>query len=351
MSRLLLLLYVATAACAQTPDSLRGLIEDGHFKRARAAAEARYKESPNDPEVVWALSRVRQIWGSLDEAQKLAEKAVALAPKEARYHFQLAEVVGQKAEKAGMISQIGLGRQFKKEADLTVQLDPRHTGALRDLMMFYLEAPAVIGGDKAKARSIAAEIARVDPVEGAVAEIDLARREKREVPAGELLRKAVEARPQSYSGRINLGSHLANRKKFDEAAQHAREAIRLNPGRVGGYSLLAAILVHQDKWSDLDALLGQAGEAVPDNLQPYFRAANNCLARKVELARAERYLQKYLSAGPEPGSPNEAVTRWRLALVLEQLGRKPEAVIELQTSLRIEPKNDQAKSDLKRLKG
>src|SRR4051812_12859266 len=88
------------AAGLQGQVSIQDLMDGGHYKRARAAAEAKYKETPNDAETLCLLSRVRQLWGRADEAEKLAEKAVALNPKEARYHFQLAEVVGEKAQKA-----------------------------------------------------------------------------------------------------------------------------------------------------------------------------------------------------------------------------------------------------------
>lgn len=117
----------------QSTNPIQDLMEDGHFKRARAAVQARYQEAPNDPEMLWRLSRIRQLWGNLEEAQQLAERAVALSPKDARFHFQLAEAAGQKAENASVFHQISLGRQFKKEADLTLQLDPKHIGAMKDI--------------------------------------------------------------------------------------------------------------------------------------------------------------------------------------------------------------------------
>ena len=249
-----------------------------------------------------------------------------------------------------MLSQIGLGRQFKKEVDLTLQLDPRHVGAMHDLVMFYVEAPGVIGGDKNKARAMAKGIAEIDPVVGATAQIDLARRLKEEPHAEELLRKAVASRVDSYDARINLGTYLANQKNFAEGEREAREAIRLISGRVAGYGLLAAVLVHQDRWADLDGVLAQSEKAVPDSLAPYYRAANNCLGRKVELPRAQRYLRKYLTMEPEPGSASMAVAHWRLGLVLEQMGRRSDAVKEVETAVRMDGGLTAAKADLKRLR-
>ncbi len=53
---------------------------------------------------------------------------------------------------------------------------------------------------------------------------------------------------------------------------------------------------------------------------------------------------------PEPGAPMLAGPHWSLAVVLEKLDRKPEAIRELQEALRLKPDFEQAKRDLKRLK-
>ena len=89
---------------------------------------------------------------------------------------------------------------------------------------------------------------------------------------------------------------------------------------------------------------------MPDNLAPYIRAANICAMNGAEPARGERYARRYLSQEPEPGSPGHAYARWRLGLILERSGRKPEAIAELESAVKLEP-NSPAKQDLKRLKG
>ena len=106
------------------------------------------------------------------------------------------------------------------------------------------------------------------------------------------------------------------------------------------------------RWPPADwpitAIRSEGEKADTDNLIPYYRAANNCLARKVELPRAERYFRKYLSQEPEAEAPNHAAAHWRLGLVLEQEGRKPDAIAELQAAAKMDT-NSPAKVDLKRL--
>jgi tetratricopeptide (TPR) repeat protein len=342
--------FVVAAAVGATlladQPSGQDLIDGGHFKRLRAVVATR---DANDPETLILTAAVKHIWGDLDAAEKLAERAVAADPNNARYHFRMAMIEGEKAQNASVIHQLGLARRFKKEAETTLALDPNHVRALHTMIDFYMQAPGVVGGDKAKAHAIADQLMKIDPAEGYRAQITLARYDKQEGRIEELLRKAVEARPANYDAQMALGDWCGSQKKFEEAERHAREAVRLHPDRAVPYGLLAVVLVHQDKWTDLDAVLAQSEKADADNLLPYFRAANNCLSRKVELARAERYFRKYLTQEPEPRQPTLSAAHWRLGLVLEQLGRKPEAIAELQQAVKLDA-NSPAKAELKRLK-
>src|SRR5262249_12011402 len=100
----------------------------------------------------------------------------------------------------------------------------------------------------------------------------------------------------------------------------------------------------------VDAALEKAETSIPDNLLPYFTAGVALFMEQKDLPRAERYFRKYLSQDAEGWAPSHAVARWRLAQVLEKLGRKPEAVAQLEIAVRAEPDFDKAKDELERLK-
>ncbi len=348
MRPILLLLCGSFAIHAQpSPETL---LEEGHGKRARALVEANFAARPTEPETLYLMSWVKQQMGDAPASVQLAEKAVAAEPKSARYHFRLAQALGEEAQKASAFKQLGLGRRFKKEVDAVLALDPKHVEALIDLMQFQLQAPGILGGDKAKAHAIPARIMAIDPVRGYFAEVALARHDKQPERIEELCRKAVEVRPGSYDARLTLAVYFANTapKRPADAETQAREALKINPGRIGAHNLLAGLLASQDRWNELDAALAQAEKEVPDNLTPYLRAANQCLARGVELPRAERYIRKYLSQDPELGASSHAVAHWRLGVALEKQGRKPEAIVEYQMAVKLDPASP-AKQDLKRL--
>jgi len=341
----------STPAFAADPE-LESLMERGHWKQVRALVEPRARPGSSDAPAISVMSRVELAFGNDRSALDLAERAVALDGASAAYHYHLAEVVGSMAQKAGPFKGLGLARHFKKEDDLAVALDPRNVGARRDLMEFYLQAPGLIGGDKKKARAMADTIARLDPAQGMLAAADLALAEKHEAEAEAVYRKALAARTRDYEVLVSTAGFFGrdSKKQWDIVEACGKDAIEVDPGRSGGYVVLASLYAHLERWSDLDALLARSEQALPENLNPTYQAGRILLADGKDLERAERYFRRYLSQEPEGGAPTLAHAHWRLGLVLEKLGRKSDALAEVETAVRLKPDLDAAKKDLNRLK-
>lgn len=308
------LVAVAPLVAGQSTPAER-LIAEGHWKRARAIVEARYAEAPNDPLANFLLSQIRNAFGDRDSPPKLAEKAVALDPSVAKYHRQMAEVIGVMAQQANMFHQFLLARRFKREIDAALALDPSDLQALRDLLEYYLLAPGIAGGDQEKARSTAARIAAIDPGEGFLAEARLAEFRKETGRVEGLLKKAAEAGTSNFRARESLAAYELSpaHLNLDVAAQQGREAIARDPSRVTGYSILAEVYAARQSWSELDALLDAAGKQVPDDLTPYYRAADRLLAAGQNFPLAVKYLRKYTSQVPEGNQPRLAEAQAKLA--------------------------------------
>ncbi|HEV8254429.1 MAG TPA: tetratricopeptide repeat protein [Vicinamibacteria bacterium] len=341
----------AAAVAGAALSSPEALLEAGHFKRVQKLAEERLKTRP-DARTYYYLSRVRLAYGDFDGAMALAEKAVALDGRSADAHYALAAASGRKAQQAGLFSRFGLARRFRKEAEAAIALDPGHLAARDGLIEFHLQAPGIVGGDKARARSLADEILRIDPCRGYLAKARIARSDKQAAEAEALLNKAVQADPASYEAHTTLAAFEAAdaQKKYDLAERHAREAARLEPDRATAFGLLAALAVLRGRADTLDALLAEAEAHVPDSLSPYYQAGRVLLERGQDPARAERCFRKYLTQEPEGNTPTAAHAHWRLAQALERQGRTAEARSELQAAVRLKPDLEPAKKDLARLR-
>jgi len=331
------------------PDAL---LENGHLKRLRTFAEQKLKSTPSDAAAQYYLAYIKFLQDDLDGALPMAEKAAAADPKKAEYRYLIANIYGRKAESASIFSQLGLARRYKKEAEATIEIDPKHIDARLGLMEYHLRAPGIAGGDKKKAEQYVNEIMTIDAARGYLAQARKAILEKQTDGLESLYVKALGANPKSYDAHMRISGYYANAaKKYDLAEQHAREALKIDADRIGAYNSLAGLYAFQGRWQDLDKIIADAEKAVPDNPSPYFFAARVLAGSGKDNARAERYLQKYLTSEPEINGPSVAQARWRLGLVYEKMGRKPDAIREIEAALRLNSDLDDAKKDLKRIKG
>jgi predicted Zn-dependent protease len=81
---------------------------------------------------------------------------------------------------------------------------------------------------------------------------------------------------------------------------------------VDSYIILAQIYAEQSDWNDLDSMLSEAARQDPDDLAPYYRAAETLLARGREPDRAALCLWMYLESEPEGNEPTRADARRKL---------------------------------------
>jgi tetratricopeptide (TPR) repeat protein len=344
---------LGTLVHAREP-STAALIEDGHYKRARVILAERLKENSNDARSLCEMSKVAEAFGSWDEAISEAEKAVSLERKNAGFQAALADALGSKLSSAhlGVFAQASLARRFKKEAELALELDPTNVEANEDLMEFHLDAPALVGGDKKKAAELAERMVQANPVRGYLMKIEFATHEKNRGELESLFQQAIRAGPTNYYVRVEAANYYLEKGGafLAQAEQHARQAIEINPSRIGAYITLAMLYAQQGRWKDLDSVLESSERAVSDDLTPFYQAAKSIFTgnRADELTHAEQYLRLYLSQPPEGNEPSAAAAHWRLGLILEKEGHKVLAREELHQAVSLDPAFEPAKQDLKR---
>jgi tetratricopeptide (TPR) repeat protein len=350
----MLLAGVCLASAADTAN-VDALIENGHLKRARPLAEALYKANASDAHANYCMGRVETGFNHLDEAIRYAEAAVKLDPKSAVYHRWLGEAYGQQIDQVSMMKQFGVAKKMRAEFEAALALDPKNHDNILNMIEYYLQAPGMFGGDKKKAHQMADDEVKSNPSSGYLSQARIATIEKDSGKLDGFYRKAAEADPKNYDAQITLALFMVNgaSKDFIQAEQHAKVAIDLNPDRISGYRLLAYALASQKRVDDAAKAITRSEAAIPDDLSPYVYGARGLLAQGVEFAHAETWLKKYLAETKEPelGAPLIAGTHWSMGLVYEKENRKPEAIAELQTALRIKPEFEPAKKDLKRITG
>jgi tetratricopeptide (TPR) repeat protein len=344
MRLLLIVCVVAVSRAEQSP--AEKLIEAGHWKRARSVVKV-----PRDALSNFLLSQIRAAFGDRATPLTFAEKAVALDGRTAKYHRQIAEVLGVTAQHAGAIQQLLLARRFRREIDAALSLDPRDLQSLRDLLDFYLLAPGIAGGDQNRAIDVAGRIAAIDAVEGLLARARIAGFQKQIAAREAMLRQAAQSQAPGYKAHIALAQFYleAGHSNLSAAEEQAKAAMNLDPGRVDAYALLAVIYADRSAWSELDSTLAAALREVPDDPVPHYRAAERLLAAGRNPIRAERYLRVYLAQEPEGNQPSASEAHWRLGLALEAKGLAADALAEFKESVRLDPES-KAGQEIKHLR-
>jgi tetratricopeptide (TPR) repeat protein len=347
------LLFALMLAAPAGADEARTLIDEGHYRRAKTLVDAEAASRPDDARTLY----LRAYWmlgtGDAQGALPIAEKAAAMVPRDADYRYQVAGCVGTMAQQAGKLKALGLAKRFKREAETALALDPHHVRAHEGLIEFYSQAPGIAGGDDKRAYALAESLVKIAPPNGRLAQATLFFRDKKQAEGEQALRQALAVDPDNYQVRMTMARFLASdtQKKYEEAETHSRAALAIAPGRIGPYAALAGIYAHLGRWDDLERILAEAERAVPDNRSAHYQAGRILLGDDKEPARAEKLFRYYLAAEPEIGAPTLAHAHWRLGLVIEKQGRRPEALAEVQQALALKPDlGDEAKKDLKRLK-
>ena len=348
---------IARQVLASPPDSnhldagVEEFVQQGHWKRAGAILEPQVKAHPQDPRACYLLAEVKMSFNDFDGALPLAQQAVNLNGRASDYHLELGQIFGEMAARASMFSAGPLAIKFRKEVEIALQLDSRNLDALDSMMQFKFRAPYLMGGDKGEARALADKIATLNASEGWLAHAKLAELENNTVQMEAYYLRAVQANPRNYGARTALAEFYSqsSHAKYEESAKHALYALQLDPTQIGAHWILARIFARQERWGDLEQTLARSERDVPDDLRPFYEAAQALLETGRDLPRAERYAKKYLSQEPEGEEPDKAEAHRLLGLVLEREGRKTEARTEVRTAIWLRPGFKSAKDDLKRL--
>ncbi len=310
----LLLVFLCASSLLAGQDLVKAssadsLMEAGHYKRARAVVAARLRVNPSDSYALFLESRIQQSFGDFSGAIASAERAVALEPHNVDYHARLAEVYAFSADQASWLRGMNLVHLMKREIAASLAIAPKHTDTLLVSMMFCLRAPRLVGGDKRKALAIADEIVRNDPNWGYLAEARLLENSGDDARLQTLLKQAVEVNPTHYRALYELARFyccVAVHRNLATAESTSRQAMQIDPGRVGAFDLIARVYAATRRWTDLDAILSQSEKAVADDFAPFYQAAGILIQDGSDRPRATAYLRKYLSQEPEGRQPTRA---------------------------------------------
>lgn len=194
---------------APAPDPLaeaRALVAAQRVPEARAPLVALLAREPDNLDARILLAEVLGRLHRRDEAIDLLKDAVEKHPADANL---LGCYGGQCLLRAGELGTgfraLRLARRGRDAMERAVALKPGNLMFHEGLIDFYRQAPAIAGGDPAKARAHARAVAKIDPVRGAVWEAAILIDEQRYPEALAACDTALAARPDDYVALFTLG--------------------------------------------------------------------------------------------------------------------------------------------------
>jgi tetratricopeptide (TPR) repeat protein len=220
------------------------------------------------------------VQGDADAAVKSWEKAVELAPKHSEFQRQLGDAYGLAAQKAGMLSKMGLGKKAIAAFEKAVALDPRNLAARQSLMSFYQMAPAMMGGGSDKAFAQAAEIKKLDANRGRVAYAILYLGEKKYAEAFAETEEVLKATPDNYTALFQFGRAAAlSGTRLDEGLAALNKCLALppTPGAPGHDAAHWRLGVIWEKKGDKKA--ARAAYEASLKVNPSFQQAKDALEK------------------------------------------------------------------------
>lgn len=286
------------------------LFEAGHYIQARASLASVLARNPAHPEANYWMGRTLLRLGEFDQARGHLERALTTEPANVAYRLALAAAYGEKTRRSSFLSAARWAGKWRRELETAFELDPKNIKARRQLIQYYLNAPAIGGGDKEKAIRLAQATIELDEIEGRL---------------------------------LLAGAHQRSRETELAIAEYQR-VIQLDPGNPRARNALGYIHLRQKNYAAAESYFKKYVEVAPDDPNAYDSLGDYYSARGwMDQAMAE--FEKALQI-----DPTFSVSRFKLAEACAKQGRREEAIQHYETLLALTPGFARAQEARKRLK-
>jgi len=302
-----LLCVVVQSTLAQTFEEAASLFQRRKFDHAKPILEQVVKRDNKHAQAHYYLATICLLPAHRDDdrAVDLAEVATELEPNNADYHYILGAALGTKARDAGMIKQAFLAPKIKNAFARAVELNPNHTQARIGLAQYYMNAPSIMGGDKAKAAEHIEAVISLDEVVGRSYKARMLESEKKLVEAEQQLTTLVQNRPSDWRGWKNLGYFYVRTEKPEKAIDAFRKYVAAKPDTADAYDSLAEGFLKKGEADQAIVQLTKSLE-LDQTFAPSLMKLGRAYEMKKQPKEAREAYQKLLAVDSNPNRRKEA---------------------------------------------
>lgn len=280
------------------------LIRAKKFAEVERATTAKLQVDPNNADALIAKSALILIdskESQFDEAQALAEKCIAAHPGRSDCHEALGNVLGTKVVNGGILSAIGSAGKIKDLFLKAVELDPMNFNARTSLLQFYLQAPGIAGGSKAKAQNLAMETSKINSAAGSLLQANIEIKDEK-LARAEAIGLAVNAggldslMDMQRNLLSNIGHLYLKEKKYADAERMFKELNQRFPESGAGNYGLGRLMQEQAKYKEAITFFERSG--MLDGTASALYRLGQCQQNLQENAKALMNYEKALMSRP-----------------------------------------------------
>ncbi len=182
----------------------------------------------NAADTAYLRSKALLQMGQAKPAIDAARAALALDEAQSRYHTQYAKALLQRISNEPMFAMTNTGR-FLRALDKAIELDPTDGEPRLFKTMFYLNAPAIAGGSRAKAEAEQRAMAAVSEVHGLLAQLAFLSADDKQAEAEPIHRRLLALAPDHVGFIYGFGRYLRHAERYDEAQTFLRAQLTRFP--------------------------------------------------------------------------------------------------------------------------
>ncbi|CAM2064691.1 Tetratricopeptide repeat protein [Sulfidibacter corallicola] len=249
------------------------------------------------------------------EAIATGKKAISQAPDTAQAHLAYANALLLRISKEPMFAMANTGR-YLKSLDRAIDLEPTEGEAWIHKAMFYLEAPAIAGGSKAKAVNIQEKLAKISEPHAILVQLAILAKEDKTKEQEPLLERLLVLDPESSAFAVRYGDYLRRHERHAEAI----------------------------------AVYGPRTAEEPDDWRLLFGLASARISGRQDVARGVREMTRYAERKPEYARGPSSASAWVWVGWGHYIeGDSDRARAAYEKALELDPKHRSAKEKLAEL--
>ena len=137
---------VGATAAAQDPATGAQLFEQRRFAESRTVFSAAVTQNPNDAQALTYLGRLAFNDSSYAQAAEWFERAVKFDDRNPQLLYWLGRAYGRDARKVNPFRAPGLAKRARDCFIRALAINPNHPESREALVIFYRDAPGMVGG-------------------------------------------------------------------------------------------------------------------------------------------------------------------------------------------------------------